>query len=494
METQHKYLYGASIQGIQNFIFQTNKLKDIIYGSDLVEKICMEEFKEFEKNGKSIVKAAGNIKHVFDKEEDCRNAVLNFPKKIMSLAPSITVTQAVVSFSPDSDFEKTILELEDRLKIQKNKPARSMTLGLAAIERSPLSGLLEDDKTNEAHKIKTNSETSNLIQNFFGEDLSDDRIAYDIDKIAGENNWIAVIHADGNGMGSIVQQIGKNENDLKQFSSNVQEITKHAAQTAFKDLNNESMFLNPIPFRPVILGGDDLTLICRADLAIPYTQIFLETFENESKKKFDEIELKIPEHKQLLKKGLTACAGISFIKTTYPFHYAADLAESLCKQAKTKAREIDEALAPSCLMFHKVQDSFTEDYKEIVKRELTPQFGLSFEFGPYYCGAHAKEKECENTISSLLENVSKLKGKEGNSVKSGIRQWLNLLFENTDAANQKMKRLRTVNKTANTFIPDKFEKIEINEKNRKEKPIRVPYYDILSLLSLENDNKNQEKK
>lgn len=31
-----KYLYGASVQGIQQFIFQTNELKDIVGASELV--------------------------------------------------------------------------------------------------------------------------------------------------------------------------------------------------------------------------------------------------------------------------------------------------------------------------------------------------------------------------------------------------------------------------------------------------------------------------
>ena len=41
-----KYLYGASVQGIQSFIFQTNKLKEIIGASELVEEICTSMFAE----------------------------------------------------------------------------------------------------------------------------------------------------------------------------------------------------------------------------------------------------------------------------------------------------------------------------------------------------------------------------------------------------------------------------------------------------------------
>ena len=59
-----QYLYGAAVQGIQSFIFQTNKLRDIAGASELVNKICTILFKEVagENGYEKIVMAAGNIK------------------------------------------------------------------------------------------------------------------------------------------------------------------------------------------------------------------------------------------------------------------------------------------------------------------------------------------------------------------------------------------------------------------------------------------------
>ena len=97
-----RYLYGAAVQGIQDFIFKTNELKHIIGASELVEQICTKAFDEYAKPGESVVRAAGNIKVIFDNEEDCRNAVREFPKKVMTMAPGITISQAVVPL--DDDF------------------------------------------------------------------------------------------------------------------------------------------------------------------------------------------------------------------------------------------------------------------------------------------------------------------------------------------------------------------------------------------------------
>lgn len=41
-----KWLYGASVQGIQGYIFQTNKLKDVIGASELVKDLCETDFKK----------------------------------------------------------------------------------------------------------------------------------------------------------------------------------------------------------------------------------------------------------------------------------------------------------------------------------------------------------------------------------------------------------------------------------------------------------------
>ena len=41
-----KFLYGASVQGIQSFIFQTNQLDDISGASELVESICTKAFEK----------------------------------------------------------------------------------------------------------------------------------------------------------------------------------------------------------------------------------------------------------------------------------------------------------------------------------------------------------------------------------------------------------------------------------------------------------------
>jgi len=501
---EKKYLYGASVQGIQDFIFQRNKLKEIVGASELVSNICKDMFEGFGgKPEKSIVRAAGKIIHIFENEADCKKAVLEFPKKVMDEAPGITINQAVVILEGDlSDYEMQSKALEQNLRIQRNKATRSMTLGLLATKRSPSTGLpavkIDDDELlDEAsvQKTKNIQTTKWLMKTLSGNDnIHHQEIAYDIEKLAGEKSWIAIMHADGNGLGKIVETVCKNADDAKTFSDLLDKITVKAAQHAYKSIEKifEKEFEKEyekksdnkiIPIRPIVLGGDDLTVICRADLAVDFTKTFLEEFETQSIEQLQVLNYEV------VKKGLTACAGIAFAKASFPFHYAYNLAESLCAHAKKKAKLIDKDLAPSCLMFHKVQDSFIEDYNEIVERELTPQKEpkLTFEFGPYYCGDYAGTfgAQCRNTVEDLLKNIEKFDSMDGNAIKSHIRQWLSLLFDNVEAANQKMKRLRSINPVAEYLIEKKYEDAAKLE--------AIPYYDILSLATIRIKAKTERR-
>ena len=524
---EEKYLYGAAVQGIQGFIFQTNKLRDIVGASELVEEICTTKFaslvsgKELDyKDAKKYLKAdknailfaAGNVKYIFESKEACEKVARVFPKEISEFAPGITVSQAVVKMEGKFEkFEDAVNKLEKRLRTQRNKPMKSQTLGLMGILRSRQSGLpvvkITKGKSGEEHwdaaklaklkraeysgadtKVEDRESTQELCKKAFGlKSISNGNIAHDIEDLTKNNDWIAVIHADGNGLGQIVQKVGKIEKDFKEFSQLLDEATTLAAVKAYEavkgDFNNSEI----IPIRPIVLGGDDLTVVCRADLALKYTETFIFEFENQTKEKLGKI---ITDNNVFEKGGikdrLTACAGIAYVKSSYPFYYAYELAETLCTTAKKDAKAgLDGELPKSCLMFHKVQDSFTEDWNAIVKRELMPQENISFEFGPYYIN---EAKKGRWTLEELMRKAVALESKEGNAVKSHLRNWMSLLHDNPAMAEQKLKRLCAILDDGNEEkkkLKNLVEKVTDKSVIRNEKEV-YPVYDILAVHTINN--------
>ena len=479
-----KYLYGAAVQGIQGFIFKTNELKHIVGASELVEQICTSDFEEFAKNGESVVRAAGNIKFIFDKKEDCQKAVREFPKKVMTKAPGITISQAVVAF--DEDFGKAIDDLEDLLKVQRNKPSRSVTSGLIGIKRANNTGLpvvcvMEVDekiiyKDEPTLRKERSQNVKGLCEKSFGKEaLLEKEIAYNISDITDRNDWIAVIHADGNGLGKVVQAVGKQKDVFKEFSQKLDLATKEAANQAFIVVFNKFKDKRIIPIRPVVLSGDDMTVIIRGDLAIDYAKDFISAFEEKTKEHLGVI-LRDQHVFAEDKDYLTACAGIAFIKSSYPFYYGYQLAEDLCGEAKKDTKAIYGAgtnyLPPSCMMFHKVQDSFISDYKDIVDRELTAKGdGLSFKAGPYYI----HPQDSKRTIDNLINASKLLNCENGDGIKSGIRNWISLRLEDESKADQRKDRMLQI------FKDEAAIKLLTNEDNKS-----CIAYDVLAYYTILN--------
>lgn len=521
-----KFLYGAAVQGIQGFIFQTNKLREIVGASELVKEICEDLFREtvggsycdYEKG--SILRAAGNIKYIFTNKEECEKVVRVFPKKVSDLAPGITISQAVVEMKGEFEsFADAVNELENRLRIQRNKPVRNINVGLMGIERSRQTGLpiiskkdaegklseidastwaklYEYDRRENQVRKRTTLELSKKA--FDIKDLKTKQVAFEISDICDKNNWVAVVHADGNGLGSIVQKIGTDPLKFKTFSENLDKATTSAAVDAFesvkdkfKSVKDKFEGVEVIPIRPIVLGGDDLTIICRADIAVDYTKAFLDAFEMKTsellRSEIDEV------FEGAEKGGLTACAGIAFIKSSYPFYYGYELAEDLCSAAKGDAKnsvEIKEGkrLPQSCLMFHKVQDSFVEGYKDMVERELKPCEGISFQFGPYYLN----NKEGKWTIDTLKDNVQKLEEGKGNAIKSHLRNWLNLLHDDKNLAEQKLERLKSLlSDNDKKFVSDITKSVIRTEKDEDGNDKDVSYYPVYDMLAI-NTIINQE--
>lgn len=163
---------------------------------------------------------------------------------------------------------------------------------------------------------------------------------------------------------------------FKAFSQELDNITTAAANAAFQEVKPEGGWTGIIPIRPIVLGGDDMTVIIRGDLALRYVTAFMKQFEN--------IQGRDYANHSRTDWFATIEHGVLHSSIRLILYYGYELAEQLCKEAKDNAKKQNETLPPSCLMFHKVQDSFVMKYAEIKKRELTTASGNSLCFGPYY--------------------------------------------------------------------------------------------------------------
>ena len=278
---------------------------------------------------------------------------------------------------------------------------------------------------------------------------------------------VAVIHIDGNGVGEIMRNLQKSLETIpggvfrsevlaEQSSSGVAEESASAGPTddphkspdalrrflleinrrlekamrisfltawarvaslAQKDVKD----IAAIPVVPVILGGDDATVITDATYALPFTEKFLTAFEEETGKdallkylgsksrqgtegctksagedenaesaggtaksmgkdrsadgagesagnngENSERDSKNAENASEKQGGpMTAAAGVAIVPRKFPFHIAYDLAERLIKSAKALGKESEKEC--STLSFHVLFDSTVLDPDELLR-------------------------------------------------------------------------------------------------------------------------------
>ncbi len=463
-----KYLYGASVQGIQGFIFKTNKLQEIVGASEIVKGI-EEEFSQNYSPTEIILNAAGNIKATFDNKEALEKVVLEFPKRIMQQAYGISISQAVVKFDGDEPSQDVLNLLEQRLKVQRNRVANSLDLSLNIMELNTSTAKpIVEYRTIKKRNTPLDRATEQKLQAYdrFLKKNPHLKEFGDISSFSNGKNKIAVIHADGNGLGALLPTLSKRGIKLSEFSKALDEAT----HTAFNRAKDDTMSI-----RDVILGGDDMVVVCNANDALRFTKNFLQYFEEETTEKIGS--------------KLTACAGVAFTNEKYPFHYAVNLAEELCSQTKKHAKALNRDDVPSSLMFHNIQSSNFHSWDRFVEDELTirnDEKTIYCDFGPYYLDEPNQPK-----VEDFLNTVEAYRC-EGSPI-SRLRVWLAELYNSQTYASSLLSRINDMAKEQSDWRSCIMER---NLKNfnqelsneqliiEKDGVLKTPIYDVLQILSV----------
>ncbi|RRD42424.1 Cas10/Cmr2 second palm domain-containing protein [Buchananella hordeovulneris] len=224
----------------------------------------------------------------------------------------------------------------------------------------------------------------------------------------------AVIHIDGNGIGALMTSLadkmksvpatefdqhcgGLKAEDPDAFrlfslavSNELEEATRRAfvaawAEVAYLSEQEHKGGLSVVPVVPVLLGGDDVTVITNGDYALPFVERYLTEFADQTRKQDGLLRYLTDEA------GLTAGAGIAVVGAQFPFHLAYTLAEKLAADAKKYGKEL--APARSTLNFHLLRDTTILDPVTLVESyaRLTNR--------PYHLGEDERgwQKMCELT-------------------------------------------------------------------------------------------------
>lgn len=282
---------------------------------------------------------------------------------------------------------------EPRGRVQFTPPfiARCVATGEAASGRDNKDKRLADNP----RVLRESADRANSrLRARFQRAAGDRQFPLDVDDLSGEDGgYLAVIHMDGNDIGRMLRRSGSREQDFvsqltrrRELSAGLAALSEAPARAVIEHFCGQidgdimaaadgrwklRLARGYLPFRPLVMGGDDLTLVCEGRIAFPLVIQLLTEFEERSKKLAGTLGAA---------DGVVhACAGVAIVKKHYPFAKAYELAEDLTRLAKKKARRE----AGSYIDFEVV--TATQHTSPEVSRELhgvgltrrSPHYGLT---------------------------------------------------------------------------------------------------------------------
>ena len=206
-------------------------------------------------------------------------------------------------------------------------------------------------------------------------------------------DYLAVVHIDGNNMGKQFRECST-LTQRKNLSISIRKKTICAFNALVDDIlscYDDWHFLKKIvrpdgetllPVRPLILGGDDMTFVCHAKLALQFTAFVM---------------------RELKENGICSCGGIAILPTSYPFFRGYEMTEQLCSEAKKRMRQDD---APSCwLDFAILHGEQAPQLSQIRKQEYHDVLGRNMHFGPYRVDASGDMPEALDNLLLAMQEV-----------------------------------------------------------------------------------------
>ena len=245
-------------------------------------------------------------------------------------------------------------------------------------------------------KAQAAQESNDFLVETFNDECQGRAFPLEFDRLGQREseNYYAIVHIDGNKMGVRFRNCPNlaSYNNLalavqNRTVSSFGKLLEHISANYDRYVNIGELKLDgqTLPIRPLILGGDDVTFVCAAKVAVEFAVRYMR-------------ELIAPQQDS---ERIYTCAGIAILPTSYPFFRGYQMTEQLCGAAKGKSR----GAGNSCwLDFGILHGEQAPTLEQIRRREYSGAQG-NLHFGPY----RVDTSEDAHSIDNLLACTDNLR-------------------------------------------------------------------------------------
>ena len=496
-----KLLLIMEVSQKQAYIFKNKELKKNIDASYTIDEITSsgyfkKYFPEYYNEEKNLVySGGGHTILVFDNDVEendntgKENQAVRFAKKLSKQIfcdyDGLEVFIKIMDYNENDDPSKNIQNLMKKLEEKKairRASFRQGTFGMEVSKGEAERVLDSEKKEKEAEQRKKDAENrrekrireeKKKIQE---EETTHYELVTQLEKLGGnmdDNNFIAVVHIDGNLMGKKVQEndeelrkildgISDPEKKLDMYREKKQEfsekidklfkgaysdmqdaVKKQIENGNLKDLSLEEVVNGEkqinFPVRRIITAGDDICFVSEGKIgiecAVEYMKALWKRSEGEN----------------------SACAGVAIVHQSYPFYKAYEIAESLCSSAKKYNASLDkEGCANACAIDWHIEYGEMYGGLDEIRKHYVDADGKSILARPYFvCGKPEYEGKAGNrTYANFKQTMEEMEYALHNKCEDE---------EDRMIARRKLKELRTYLKESEEAVDAYFKKSRLDQ-------------------------------